>query len=291
MNRVAESLSSGERINRAADDAAGLAVSEKMRAQIRGLNQASRNAQDGVSLVQTAEGYLQEIGDILQRMGELSVQAANGVYTSDDRMQIQVEIHQLLREIDRIAGYQAEAQPTVDDGLPGEDLSGAAQFNTLKLLNGQFAQTGAEDEGMVIHVGANMDERVKIFIEAANTQALGLRDGGPITIHGTEHAAGTPVSVSTLDNANSSIATIQLAINKVSEQRANIGAFQNRLEHAIRGIDLAAENLQAAESRIRDTNMANAMVDYVKYNILTQTSASMLAQANITPQYVLRVLR
>lgn len=285
MDNWAEKLASGQRINRAADDAAGLAVSEKMRAQIRGLNQASRNAQDAISLLQTAEGWLQETTDILQRMGELSVQAANGVYTDSDRMQIQVEIDQLMDEVDRIASH--------------------AEFNTLILLSGQFSREAAgvapqgegqqavagDTGGIVAHIGANMDQRIRVYLDAMDTTALGLTGEQGVSIHGAEPVQNQAVSLRTLEEANKSIATIHTAILKVSEQRANLGAFQNRLEHAVLGIDYAAENLQAAESRIRDTDMAAAMVEYVKYNILTQTSASMLAQANITPQYVLRILR
>jgi len=274
MDKVAEKLSSGIRINRGADDAAGLAVSEKMRGQIRGLNMASKNAQDAISLLQTTEGWLQETTDILQRMGELSVQAANGVYTDEDRQQIQVEVNQLSDEINRIASQ--------------------AEFNTKTLFMGDYkapaaAAANGAPGGIIAHIGANMDQRISVYIDAATTSALGLT-GGTVKIHGKDFATEA-ISLSTTETANKSIATIQTAIRKVGEQRANLGAFQNRLEHAIRGIDYASENMQAAESRIRDTDMAKEMVNYVRDNILVQTAASMLSQANITPQYVLRILR
>ena len=274
-----EKLSSGLRINKAADDAAGLAVSEKMRSQVRGLHQASRNAQDGISFIQTAEGWLNETTGILQRIRELSVQASNGIYTQQDRMQIQVEVSQLIDEIDRIAS--------------------TAEFNQLTLLKGQFAsEKGASagnaatspseplkqpGGGVWLHIGANMDQRRKVFIENMSASALGLSQG--------EQAARTlQISYSTPDTANQSIAVLDKALYTVNRQRADLGAYQNRLEHAIKGIDIAAENLQSAESIIRDADMAAQMVNFVKNQILTQSSASMLTQANARPQLVLRIL-
>jgi flagellin len=256
-----EKLSSGMRINRAGDDASGLAVSEKMRAQIRGLQQASRNAENGVSFIQTTEGYLQESQDILQRMRELAVQSANGIYTAEDRMQIQVEISQLVDEIDRVASH--------------------AQFNGMNVLTGRFAR----DEGnntvtasMYFHIGANMDQRERVYIGTMTAMALGVRDSQEI------------ISMSTPDSANASIGRIDTALREVSRQRADLGAYQNRLELAVEGIDIAAENIAAAESRIRDVDMANEVVDFTKNQILIQASTAMLAQANTVPQSVLQLL-
>ncbi|MDR0638236.1 MAG: flagellin [Spirochaetaceae bacterium] len=259
-----EKLSSGLRINRAGDDASGLAVSEKMRSQIRGLNQASTNAQNAISFIQTTEGYLQESQDILQRIRELAVQSANGVYTSEDRMQIQVEVSVLIDEVDRIASH--------------------AQFNGLNLLTGRFANpTGANvvTASMWFHIGANMDQREQAFIGTMTATALGLRDFNNLSI----------MSLETPDEANRAIGTLDSALKRVSKQRADLGAYQNRLEHAIRGIDVGAENLQAAESRIRDTDMASEMVEFTKNQILAQSGTAMLAQANQRGQTVLQLLQ
>ena len=256
-----EKLSSGMRINRAGDDASGLAVSEKMRAQIGGLNQASRNAENGISFIQTSEGYLQETQDILHRLRELAVQSANGIYTAEDRMQIQVEVSQLVDEIDRIASH--------------------AQFNGMNMLTGRFAREDAENTvtaSMWLHIGANMDQRERVFIGTMTSAALGLREQDQI------------VTISSPDNANRTIGVVDTALRAVSKQRADLGAYQNRLEHAVKGIDIGAENLQAAESRIRDTDMAARMVDYVKNQILVQSSTAMLAQANMKTQSVLQLL-
>lgn len=256
-----EKLSSGMRINRAGDDASGLAVSEKMRAQIGGLNQASRNAENGISFIQTSEGYLQETQDILHRLRELAVQSANGIYTAEDRMQIQVEVSQLVDEIDRIASH--------------------AQFNGMNMLTGRFAREDAENTvtaSMWLHIGANMDQRERVFIGTMTSAALGLREQDQI------------VTISSPDNANRTIGVVDTALRAVSKQRADLGAYQNRLEHAVKGIDIGAENLQAAESRIRDTDMASQMVDYVKNQILVQSSTAMLAQANMKTQSVLQLL-
>jgi flagellin len=259
-----EKLSSGMRINRAGDDASGLAVSEKMRSQIRGLNQASTNASNGISFIQTAEGYLQETQDIIQRVRELSVQASNGIYTAEDRMQIQVEVSQLVDEIDRIASH--------------------AQFNGMNMLTGRFARETGENvvtASMWFHIGANMDQRERVFIGTMTAKGLGVRNVGDDSI----------LSLSAPDTANRAIGTLDEALKKVNKQRADLGAYQNRLEHAIRGIDIGAENLQASESRIRDTDMANEMVSYTKNKILGQAGNAMLAQANQSTQGVLQLLQ
>ncbi len=257
-----EKLSSGMRINRAGDDPAGLAVSEKMRSQIRGLNQASRNASDGISFIQTSEGYLQESQNILQRIRELSVQASNGIYTAEDRMQIQVEISQLVDEVDRIASH--------------------AQFNGMNMLTGRFARDTGENvvtASMWFHIGANMDQREQVYIGTMTAAGLGVRfqDSGI-------------VSLSTPENANRTIGIVDAALRKVNKQRADLGAYQNRLEHAIAGLDVGAENLQATESQIRDVDMANEIVRYTTNQILLQSSTAMLAQANVQTQSVLQLL-
>jgi flagellin len=259
-----EKLTSGLRINRAADDASGLAVSEKLRSQIRGLNQASANAQNGVSFIQTTEGYLQESQDILQRLRELSVQSANGIYTAEDRTYIQLEVSALVDELDRVASH--------------------AQFNGLNLLTGRFARETSESAPpaeMWLHIGANMDQREQIFIEDMGATALGLRDGGDFSILSLEDA----------DNSNRAIGTLDAALKQVSKQRAELGAYQNRLETAIKGIDIGAENMQAAESRIRDSNMANEMVEFTKNQIISQAGTAMLAQANQRTQGILQLLQ
>jgi len=264
MDKSMEKLSSGMRINRAGDDASGLAVSEKMRSQIRGLNQASTNASNGISFIQTAEGYLQESQDIIQRLRELAVQASNGIYTAEDRMQIQVEVSQLVDEIDRIASH--------------------AQFNGMNMLTGRFARATGENAvtaSMWFHIGANMDQRERVYIGTMTSKGLGVRNAGDNSI----------LSLADPDTANRAIGTLDEALKKVNKQRADLGAYQNRLEHAIRGIDIGAENLQAAESRIRDTNMANEMVKYTKDRILSQAGNAMLAQANQKSQGVLQLLQ
>jgi flagellin len=257
-----EKLSSGLRINRAGDDASGLAVSEKMRGQIRGLNQATRNIQNGVSFIQTTEGYLQETQDILHRMRELSVQAANGIYTQEDRMQIQVEVSQLIDEVNRIASH--------------------AQFNTMNMLTGAFARESATGQVMQLQVGANMDQNKQIFIGTMTAQALfanvqQAEDGGLIDLTNPQ-------------GANKAIGDVDQALTIVSKQRADLGAYQNRFEVAANGVMTAAENLQAAESRIRDEDMASGMVDYTRDMILSQAGTSMLAQANVRNQSVLQLL-
>jgi flagellin len=264
LDKNSEKLSSGLRVNRAGDDASGLAVSEKLRSQIRGLNQASFNALNGISFIQTAEGYLQESQDIIQRIRELAVQSANGVYTAEDRMQIQVEVSSLIDEVDRIASH--------------------AQFNGMNMLTGRFARETGENSvtaSMWFHIGANMDQRERVYIGTMTTKSLGLRDKGDDTI----------MSLETPDEANRALGTLDEALKLISKQRADLGAYQNRLEHAIRGLDIGAENLQAAESRIRDTDMANEMVDYTKNQILNQSGTAMLAQSNQRAQTVLQLLQ
>jgi flagellin len=256
-----EKLASGLRINKAGDDASGLAVSEKMRSQIRGLNQAVRNIEDGVSFIQTTEGYLQESQDILNRIREISVQAANGIYSSEDRMQIQVEVSQLVDEINRIASH--------------------AQFNGMNILTGRFAENSATGDIMQLQVGANMDQSERINIGTMIANALGLAN---------EQGAGGMVTISSVEEANRTIGIVDDALKRVNKQRADLGAYQNRFEMASKGVAIAAENLQAAESQIRDANMASQMVEYTKNSILTQAGTSMLAQANMRTQSVLQLL-
>ncbi len=263
-----EKLSSGLRINRAGDDASGLAVSEKMRSQIRGLRQAETNSQNGISFIQTAEGYLQESQDILQRLRELSVQASNGIYSNEDRMQIQVEVSQLVSEINRIASH--------------------AQFNGMNMLTGRFAKATGENAvtaSMWLQIGANMDQRIQVIIGTMTAQGLGVQgvNGRPST--------ATFISLSSPDRANAAIGVLDSALRLVNKQRADLGAYQNRLEYAMKGLSIGAENLQAAESQIRDTDMAAQMVEFVKDQILVQSSTAMLAQANTKPQSILQLFK
>jgi flagellin len=262
LSKSMEKLASGQRINRAGDDASGLAVSEKMRSQIRGLNQAEKNIQNGVSFIQTTEGYLQGTTDIVHRIRELAVQASNGIYTSEDRMQIQVEVSQLVDEVNRIASH--------------------AQFNGQNMLTGRFAdpQAGAGAVSMFFHVGANIDQREQIFIGTMTAEALKLVDMGSKEI----------ISISTPEGANQAIGTLDDALKTINKQRADLGAYQNRFEMAQKGVAIAAENLQAAESVIRDTNMAAEMVNFTRDNILSQAGTSMLAQANARSNQVMQLL-
>ena len=248
QSKSTEKLSSGYRINRAGDDAAGLSISEKMRSQIRGLNKASSNAQDGISLVQVAEGALNETHSILQRMNELATQAANDTNTSTDRTAIQAEIDQLTSEINRIQS--------------------TTQFNTMNLLDGTFSSKN-------LQVGSLSGQSIGISIENMNASSLGV----------------DALKVSSFASAGSSMDKIQSAINLVSTQRSTLGALQNRLEHTINNLNTTAENTQAAESRIRDVDMATEMVEYSKNNILAQAGQSMLAQANQATQGVLSLLQ
>jgi len=260
VNKDIEKLSSGQRINKAGDDASGLAVSEKLRSQIRGLNQAEKNIENAISFIQTSEGYLAETHDIMHRMRELAVQSANGIYTDEDRMQIQVEVSQLVDEVNRIASQ--------------------AQFNGMNILTGAFAQNGNRE--MFFQVGANMDQRKRVFIGTMTAQALGIQ--------GAQGGAGT-ISISTPDLANRAIGIVDTAMRTISKQRADLGAYQNRFEMAAKGVSVAAENMQAAESLIRDTDIAAQMVEFTKNQILTQSGTAMLAQANLKPRSVLQLLQ
>lgn len=268
-----EKLSSGIRINKAGDDASGLAVSEKMRAQVSGLHQAMRNTEDATSFLQTTEGYLDETTSILQRMRELSVQAGNGVYSDQDRTLINVEMSQLISEVGRIAQH---AQFNGMNILTGRFQSPDAAANTTAASGGSAHQAA----GLWFHIGPNMDQRVQIFVGNMDATALGL-----VTQDGNKQ-----VSASTMDTANRSIGVIDKALERVVKQRTDIGSYQNRFEKLYKGLYVAYENTQAAESRIRDTDMASQMSDYVKNQILSQSSTSMLAQANLKPQLVLRLL-
>ena len=250
LSKSTEKLSSGYRINRAADDAAGLSISEKMRSQIRGLNKASSNAEDGISLIQVAEGALNESHSILQRMNELATQAANDTNTSSDRSAIQQELTQLTSELDRIYS--------------------TTQFNTMNLLDGDFT-------GKSLQVGALSGQVISVSIKSMNASALGI--------------GYNAIKVSSNAVAGQSMSLIQKAINRVSEERSKLGAIQNRLEHTINNLDTTSENTSAAESRIRDTDMATEMVEYSKNNILAQAGQSMLSQANQQTQGVLSLLQ
>lgn len=260
-----EKLSSGYQINRAGDDAAGLAISEKMRGQISGLDMASKNASDSISLIQTAEGALNETHSILQRMRELAVQSANDTNTADDRLKLQSEVDQLAKEINRI--------------------SNTTEFNTKKLLNGNLsgaASTG-HDGQLTFHIGANESQTMEL--------AIGKMDAATLSVGTTSTEASEGISIKTQTAAEAAITKIDAAINSVSATRSNLGAVQNRLEHTINNLGASSENLTAAESRIRDTDMAKEMMEFTKNNILTQAAQSMLAQANQQPQGVLSLLQ
>ncbi len=258
VSKNMEKLSSGMRINRAGDDASGLAVSEKMRTQVSGLRQAERNAEDGMSMIQTTEGYLGEVSEIIQRVRTLAVQSSNGIYTPEDRQMIQVEVSQLIDEVDRIASQ--------------------AEFNTKKLLQGDFAR-GSRTASMWFHIGANMHQREQVFIATMTASALKMKDNG------------VPISLSTAALANEVIGVMDEALYQINKQRANLGAYYNRLEHASKGLMNAYENIQAAESRIRDTDMAEEMTAFTKNQVLIQSGTAILAQANQKPQNVLQLLR
>ncbi|MGM0508348.1 MAG: flagellin Hag [Fusobacteriota bacterium] len=251
-----EKLSSGLRINKAGDDAAGLAISEKMRGQIRGLNMAKKNSQDGISLIQTAEGALNESHSILQRMRELAVQSSNDTNTTEDRTELQKEMNQLRQEIDRIAT--------------------STEFNTKKLLDGDFAASG-----IMFQIGANSGQNVSMTIGDTQATALGINGA----------SASEALSVTSATTADAAITSINDAIESISAERSKFGAMQNRLEHTINNLSTSAENLQAAESRIRDVDMAKEMVDFSKNKIISQSGTAMLAQANSQPQGVLQLLQ
>ena len=260
VNRSMERLSSGLRINKAGDDASGLAVSEKMRTQIQGLRQAERNTEDGMSFVQTAEGYLDQTSSILQRVRVLAVQSSNGIYTQEDRQLIQVEVSALVDEIDRIASQ--------------------AEFNKFKLLLGDFSRTNPK-ASMWFHLGANMHQRERVYIGTMTSQGLNL----------TEKTGKFLATLSTADSSNRTIGIVDDALQKISKQRSDLGAYYNRLEYAAKGLMTAYENIQASESRIRDADMAETVVDMTKDQILVQSGTSMLAQANQKSQNIMSLLR
>jgi len=257
LDKSIEKLASGEMINRAGDDASGLAVSEKMRTQINGLIQAEKNAQNGISFIQVAEGSFQQINDIMQRVRSLAVQSANGIYSNGDRMQIQVEVSQLIDEVDRI--------------------STAAEFNRLKMITGLFAKT-SKTASMFFHVGANSNQRIRVFIQTMNSKALSLMENN------------TKRSISTVGQANSMIGYVDGALDRLNRQRADLGAYYNRLESTVKSIALNYENMIAADSRIRDVDMASEVVNFTRDKILVQTGIAMLAQANFKPQLVTKLL-
>jgi flagellin len=259
VNKSTERLASGLRINRAGDDASGLAVSEKMRTQIQGLRQAERNTEDGMSFVQTAEGYLDQTATILQRIRVLAVQSSNGIYTQGDRQLIQVEVSALIDEVDRIASQ--------------------AEFNKFKLLLGDFSRTNPK-ASMWFHMGANMHQRERVYIGTMTSQGLNL----------TEKTGRFLANLSTADGANRTIGVIDNALHKIAKQRADLGAYYNRLEYTAKGLMTAYENIQASESRIRDADMAETMVDLTKDQILTQSGTAMLAQANMKTRSILQLL-
>lgn len=247
MKKSIEKLSSGMRINKAGDDASGLAVSEKLRSQIRGLQQAERNSQDGISFIQVAEGSLQEVHSILHRVRELAIQTANGIYSDVDRLQVQVEVSQLVQEVDRIAE--------------------TTEFNKFKILDGTMLSTQ-------FHVGANADQRISVNVATMTAQALDIG----------------ALNIATVSGSNSALAKVDNAVNIVSKQRANFGAWQNRMEFTERNLAVAWENLQSAESRIRDADMATEVVAFTREQILLESGMSMLAQANLKPKSVLKLL-
>jgi len=258
LDKWIEKLSSGEEINHAGDDASGLAVSEKMRTQIHGLRQAEKNAQNGLSFIQVAEGSFQQMNEIMQRIRVLSVQSANGIYSDEDRRQVQVEVSQLIDEIDRIAT--------------------SAQFNRMTMLSGRFAKK-SKTGSMFFHVGANMNQRMRVFIQTMSAKAFDLVD----------QQASAKRSIQSVDKANSMIGTVDKAIDRLNRQRADLGAYYNRLENTIQSIAQSYESMTAADSRIRDADMAGVMVEYTKDQILLQSNAAMLAQANFKPKLVLKL--
>lgn len=257
-DRSIEKLASGQAINRAGDDASGLAVSEKMRTQINGLFQAEKNAQNGLSFIQVAEGSLSQINDILQRIRMLSVQSANGIYSNEDRKQVQVEVSSLIEEVDRIAT--------------------SAEFNRMKMLTGVFAKT-SKVGSIFFHVGANSNQRIRAYITTMSATALNLKQGAQVR------------SISTVGSANQMIGYVDLALDKLNRQRAELGAYYNRMENTSKALSLSYENMLAADSRIRDADMAAEMVEFTKNQILVQSGVSMLAQANTRPSLILKLLQ
>jgi len=259
VNSSMEKLASGMRINKAGDDASGLAVSEKMRTQIQGLRQAERNTEDGMSFVQTTEGYLHQTSSILQRIRVLGVQSSNGIYSQEDRQLIQVEVSALVDEVDRIASQ--------------------AEFNRFKLLLGEYSRVNPK-ASMWFHMGPNMHQRERVYIGTMTAEGLNLVDRTKRLV----------ANVSTADNSNRTIGLVDDALQKIAKQRADLGAYYNRLEFAAKGLMNAYENTQASESRIRDTDMAETMVFFTKDQILVQSGTAMLAQANMKTRTVLQLL-
>jgi len=259
VQKSMEKLSSGERINRAGDDASGLAVSEKMRTQINGLRQAERNTEDGMSFVQTTEGYLNQTAQLVQRIRVLAIQAANGIYSSSDRQLIQVEVSALVDEVDRI--------------------SSQAEFNRFKILMGEYSRTNPT-ASMWFHMGANQNQRERVYIGTMTAVAFKFKEG----------SGRIALSLETPDGSNAAIGILDDSLQKLSKQRADLGAYYNRFEHAAKGLMSAYENIQASESRIRDTDMAEEIVNFTRGQILVQTGTAMLAQANGNTQSVLRLL-
>jgi flagellin len=258
MDKTMEHLASGQAINSAGDDASGLAVSEKMRTQINGLFQAGKNAQNGLSFIQVAEGSLQQINDILQRIRTLAVQSANGIYSDNDRQQIQVEVSSLIDEIDRI--------------------SSTAEFNRMRMLTGVFAKDSPTGS-MYFHVGPNSNQRIRAYVQTMSAEALYLYNGD------------VKKTISTAGAANDMIGSVDLALDRLNRQRAELGAYYNRMENTVKSLDLSYENMLAADSRIRDADMAAEMVEFTKSKILVQSSVSMLAQANQKPQLIISLLK
>lgn len=254
-----EKLSSGERINKAGDDASGLAVSEKMRTQIQGLRQAERNTEDGMSFVQTAEGYLNQTSEIIQRVRVLAIQSANGIYSASDRQLIQVEVSALVDEVDRVASQ--------------------AEFNRFKVLMGEFSKVNPR-ASMWFHMGPNQNQRERVYIGTMTAASFNFKDGTGRVV----------LSLESPEGANASIGVLDDALQRLSKQRADLGAYYNRLDYAARGLMTAYENTQAAESRIRDADMAEEMVEFTKNQVLVQSGTSMLAQANVQSQSILRLL-
>jgi flagellin len=254
-----QKLSSGVRINKAGDDASGLAVSEKMRTQISGLRQAERNTEDGMSFVQTAEGYLDQTAQIVQRIRVLSIQSANGIYSPSDRQLMQVEVSALVDEVDRIASQ--------------------AEFNRFKVLTGEFSKVNPK-ASMWFHLGANMNQSKRVYIGTMTARAFKMKDG----------TNKLTVSLSTPQGSNAAIGLMDESLQRLSKQRADLGAYYNRLDMTSRGLMTAYENIQAAESRIRDADMAEEMVTFTKNQVLTHTGISMLSQANVQSQSVLRLI-
>ncbi|MDY6933250.1 MAG: flagellin [Spirochaetota bacterium] len=259
VSKSMEKLASGERINKSGDDASGLAVSEKMRTQILGLRQAERNTEDAMSFAQTAEGYMNQSSQIIQRIRVMSIQAANGIYSAEDRQLIQVEVSALVDEVDRIASQ--------------------AEFNRFKILTGEFTKINPK-ASMWFHLGPNSNQRERIYIGTMTAAAFKMKDA----------TGGISISLSTPDGANKTIGVMDASLQRLAKQRADLGAYYNRLEMTAKGLMTAYENVQAAESRIRDADMAEEMVEFTKNTVLVQTGTAMLAQANLQPQSVLRLL-